>query len=237
MNNGNKSLSICLPALNEAANIEAYTREIYAAASELLSEFEIIIVDDGSTDNTYEIALNLKKQLGIQIKIIKKNKNEGIGPALESASKIAQYKYFLGLPSDGAYLIEGVKKIFSKIGDAPLIISYRENINTRPFFRKTLSQCVTYYVLFLSGKKINDAQSAIVVPTDLYRSININLDKHNCQMQIATRTLKSNLDYIQIPVNYSLNADKQSGMIKIKVLVDVIKSSLHLFYLKLIGTL
>lgn len=232
-----KSLSICLPALNEANNIEKYTHEIYAAAKELLEKFEIIIVDDGSTDNTNDIAIQLQKKLGDKIKVIHKEKNGGIGPALEASAKIAQYKYFLGLPSDGAYLIDGVKKIFSHIDNAPIIITYRENINTRPFFRRTLSKCVTYYVRFLSKKKIKDAQSAIVVPTELYRSVNINLVKYNCQMQIAARTLKTGLPYIQIPVNYSLNADKQSGMIKLNVLVDVLKSSLHLFYLKLIGNL
>lgn len=235
--NNDRSLSICLPALNEANNIEKYTREIYFAATELLTTFEIIIVDDGSTDNTYQTALNLQKKLGNQIRIIKKDKNEGIGPALESASKIAQCKYFLGLPSDGAYLIDGVKKIFSHIDDAPILITYRENMNTRPFFRKTLSRCVTRYVRLLSGKKINDAQSAIVISTELYQVININLAKYNCQMQIATRTLKTDLPYIQIPVNYSHHADKQSGMIKLNVLVDVLRSSLHLFYQKLTGNL
>ncbi|GEM_PF-5509798 len=235
--NNDKSLSICLPALNEAENIEKYVCEIYEAAKELLTKFEIIIVDDGSTDNTYDIAVGLHKKLGNEIKVIKKEKNDGIGPALETAAKIAQWQYFLGLPSDGAYLIDGVKKIFSRINDAPILISYRKNSNSRPFFRRMLSKCVTYYVRFLSGKKIQDAQSAIVVPTKLYRSVNINLVKYNCQMQIAARVLKTNLPFIQIPVNYSINADKQSGMIKINVLVDVLKSSLHLFYLKMIGNL
>ena len=233
----NSNLSICLPALNEGSSIEKYVRDIYVAAKEHLTKFEIIIVDDGSTDDTYEIATQLQKKLGDEVKVIRKEKNEGIGPALRTASEHAQYAYFVGFPSDGAYLIEGVKKLFMHIGEKPIIISYRENLNQRPMLRKVISKCVTYYVRFLCGKKIKDSQSAIVIPTELYRSLKINFAKYNCQMQIVSLVLSYRIEYREIPVIYSSDADQQSGMIRWNVLKEVLKTSCHLLYLKCIGKL
>ena len=56
------SISVLVPALNEAGNIEGAIRDIVSAAEEVFDDYEVLIVNDGSTDNTGEEAEGLARE-------------------------------------------------------------------------------------------------------------------------------------------------------------------------------
>lgn len=228
-----KSLTICMPALNESQVITKTLTEIYLAAKEVLNAFEIVVVDDGSKDKTADVVKNLIVALGPEIKLIQKEVNEGLGAAFKSVLDVAKYDFILSIPSDDAYAIDKIKILISKTGDAQAVLGYRENINNRPWFRRFISACVTCYVMLLSGKRIKDAQGPLVLPVDLCKQFPLAFSKYNFQMQILSFVLSRITDFIQIPVIYSVDADKHSGMLRKNVLIDVIKSSIELLFVKL----
>jgi len=232
-----KSLTIVMPALNEQKNIKKAVVELYHAGKKLLDEFEIIIVDDGSTDKTPLIAADLAKNLGSEIKVIRKEKNEGIGPAYFTGVAQAHCQYITCIPSDGAYPIDGLKAIFSEAGSAPVILGFRSNLNERPPFRRFLSRLVTYYVSLLTWKKIIDVNGLFIMPVSLAKSFSYRCAKYIYQMELVSYVLNSPIEYKQIPVNYSRGADKNSGMLRLPVLMDVIKTVCRTFFLKITGRL
>lgn len=230
-------ITIWMPALNEAKRIEKTLTEVYILAKQMLPEFEILVIDDGSTDDTYNVVSLLAARLGSEIKIIKKEKNEGLGEAFKTAVSLAAFPKVTWFPADNAYLIEGIKNLFTVRNDAAVILGYRENLSMRPPIRRFLSGMVTRYVRFLIGKKITDAQGALVLPVDLCRKITFQFARYNFQMQVLTFILSREIQYKEIPVLYSSEADAHSGMLKKKVLWDVIKSAVPLAFLKITGRL
>jgi dolichol-phosphate mannosyltransferase len=93
-------LSIIIPVYNEADNVETLYQEIAASLPAQAYSFEVIFVDDGSTDNTPE---QLKKlaRLHNNVRVREHKKNYGQSAALVTGAKAAQYPLLITLDGDG----------------------------------------------------------------------------------------------------------------------------------------
>lgn len=93
-------LSVVIPAYNEEDNIEPLINEALMFLSALNIETEIIVVDDGSTDNTFSILQNLQKK-DSRIHLFKHGANRGLGAALLTGFKQAKGELVTWIPADG----------------------------------------------------------------------------------------------------------------------------------------
>lgn len=93
-------LSVVIPAYNEEDNIEPIIKEALMFLSGLNIDFEIIVVDDGSTDNTVLKLQNLRERDG-RINLFKHSLNQGLGAALLTGFKAAKGELVAWIPADG----------------------------------------------------------------------------------------------------------------------------------------
>lgn len=127
MSNVNKlpSLSIFFPAFNEAGNIKLMIKSALQVAPHVARRFEIIIVDDGSHDQTYQIAKNLSKR-NKNIKVVTQQ-NKGYGGAVKRGFKEARYEWVFFTDADRQFNLEDLKKFNFFTKDYDLVIGYRIN--------------------------------------------------------------------------------------------------------------
>lgn len=92
-------LSLVIPAKNEEKSLPILYREILASVKPLKKSFEIIFIDDGSTDNSYQV-MQLLKRRDQKIKIIKFRGNFGKAAALAAGFEKAQGKIVFTLDAD-----------------------------------------------------------------------------------------------------------------------------------------
>lgn len=90
-----KKVSIVVPVYNEEGNVEKLHEEIKAVCQKENYQYEIIFVDDGSSDRTVELARNLKP-----LKLIRMRKNFGQTAAMDAGIKAAQYDYIVTMDGD-----------------------------------------------------------------------------------------------------------------------------------------
>lgn len=118
------SLSVFFPCINEEGNIENTVSKAEEVLKKLKLKYEIIIVDDGSTDATGEIAERLAQE-NPNIRVIHHPKNLGYGEALKSGFYNARYDTIVYTDGDGQFDFSEVTKLLEKIKDADVVIGYR----------------------------------------------------------------------------------------------------------------
>jgi glycosyltransferase involved in cell wall biosynthesis len=120
-----RGISVVVPAYNDANCLEAAVASVMDAMNRLERGHEIIVVDDGSTDSTGEIA----RQLGTatkRIRLIQHNYHQGHGAALRSAFHTAKYPLVLQLaPSDYRFMSE-IERLLDAIDKVDIVCGYRE---------------------------------------------------------------------------------------------------------------
>jgi len=95
-------LSVFFPCYNEEKNIEETVFKAIKVLKNTVKKWEIIIVNDGSKDNTAAVALNIKK-LYPNIKIVTHNPNRGYGASFKSGLYNSKYKWIAFTDSDGQF--------------------------------------------------------------------------------------------------------------------------------------
>lgn len=136
--------TIIIPAYNEALRIKP-------TLDEVIQDFptaEIIVVDDGSTDGTGDIARDSK------VKVVRIDKNSGKGMALRVGFKKASGDVIGFIDADGSTNIQDVHHIFSLAEKHPLVVGSRKMPDSHVVVKQSLSRTIASYILRLLGKLI-----------------------------------------------------------------------------------
>ena len=154
-----KNISIIIPVYNEGEVVKEVINEIQKQIKKVNIDYEIIIVDDGSNDNTKEILGSLNKE---NIKIITHPKNMGYGEAILTGVKNAKYEYIATIDADGSYLAEDLLKLTTEVEEFDLVIGARKG---KEFWGSMLKHPARLLFLFLAeftvGEKIPDVNSGL----------------------------------------------------------------------------
>lgn len=154
-----RDLSIVFPAYNEAKRIGPTIRKFQAYLSKTNYDYEIIVADDGSTDDTIEVVKNLEAEIP-QLKLVRCEKNKGKGQAVRIGMLVAEGKIRLFSDADGATPVEELFKVIAPIENntAKIAIGSRylagSNIQkSQPFYRQVWSRLANFFVqrLLLPG--------------------------------------------------------------------------------------
>ena len=116
-------------AFNEARNLEVVAREIHFTLSELGQEYEVLIVDDGSSDGTDRIADRLAKEF-TQVRVIHHGANQGLGGVYRTGFGQAQNNLITFFPADGQFPAGIIQQFVPFMDDADMVLGYLTNRNS-----------------------------------------------------------------------------------------------------------
>ncbi len=153
-------ISITLPAYNEADNIEALSKEIMGYCEGKKIPYEIIIVNDGSADETGKIADALAAK-HTTISVIHHSPNKGYGRSLLDGFKTSKYEYLFFTDADRQFKIKSLDEFipYARDGSVDMVIGYRID-RQDPFMRKFLSGCFNLLIRIIFGLKVKDIDCA-----------------------------------------------------------------------------
>jgi len=140
-----KTLSIIIPAYNEAENIEQAVIVCEKLLPSLVEDYEIIVVNDGSSDATGEIIDQLAISHG-KMRALHHEKNKGMGAAIALGITLAQYDFVCMIPADLQFDVADLGKFIPLIENADLVIGYRVHRDYN-WYR----WMITYTLLLIKG--------------------------------------------------------------------------------------
>lgn len=125
MSNKLSELSIFFPFWNEEKNVKGLINKAIPVAEKVANKWEIIAVDDGSSDDTLNIALELSKK-NKNIKVVSHEPNRGYGAALKEGFSNSKYKYIVFTDGDNQFDFSQIIRFIEKIDNADMVIGYRK---------------------------------------------------------------------------------------------------------------
>lgn len=224
-------LSIVMPAYNEKNSIEEIIKQVLKVRLEKIIK-EIIVVDDGSTDETYEIVSNLQKR-NKEIILIKHTENRGKGAAVRTGIKSATGSIIIIQDADLEYdpidynqCIEPIVKGEAKVVYGSRILEQRKNPTNwlfrgkhknAGFFAYVGGCVVSLFTNILFFAKLTDEPTCYkTFDAKLIKKIKIRSEGFEWEPEVTAKILKKGEKIIEVPIGYRPRSVKEGKKINWK---------------------
>ncbi len=152
------SISVFFPCYNEQENVYRTVERALAVLEKLKADFELIIVDDGSSDRTGQIADEISSR-DDRVKVVHHQRNLGYGAALQSGFRASTNELVFYTDGDGQFDIEEMPSLLPLMEQYDIVSCYRLN-RQDSLIRRINGWCWTKLVCLLFGMKIRDIDCA-----------------------------------------------------------------------------
>jgi len=205
------SISVFFPCYNEQDNVTQTVNRALAVLEKLDADFEVIIVNDGSSDDTSRIADELAQQKE-RVKVVHHPANLGYGAALQSGFKTAEKDLVFYTDGDGQFDIEEMPPLLPLIEEFDIVSCYRLNRQDN-LIRKINAWCWTKLVCFLFGMKIRDVDCAFkLYKREIFANIELTSTGALIDTEVLARAIRKGYTITQKGVHhYPRAAGTQTG--------------------------
>ena len=201
-------VTIIIPAHNEEEGIA----DVINGVKGLNTGYEMIVVDDGSTDNTYELVAETG------VKVIRHPYNKGYGAALKTGIRNANADVVLFMDADGQHQPSDIKKLIQYVGEYDMVVGARTKKSKISLLRRPGKKVLGITANYLSGMKIPDLNSG-------FRAIKKNVAMEFMHILPNTFSLSTTITLALITSGYNvkyvpIEAPERVGTSKIKPFRD-----------------
>jgi glycosyltransferase involved in cell wall biosynthesis len=213
-------LTVLVPAWNEERRLATTVASVVAAARRHLSDFEVIVIDDGSTDRTGAVARSLAARFPC-VTVVRHSTNLGVGAAFHTGLTLARFPQLTLVPGDNAFHESGLDAVFALVGKVDMVVTYRANPRARTPMRRLLSVCCTQAMRIVTGKPIRDAHSLYVFPVAEARQVARNTG-YGYHIETLSTLLRGGVPFVEVPVQLNPRPDSSSKVMRLGVLARLI---------------
>jgi glycosyltransferase involved in cell wall biosynthesis len=215
-------------AFNEAESLEGAVGDVLAALQEF-SEYEVIVVDDGSTDGTAEIADRLSEQHR-GVRVIHHPENRGIAATYRTGLEAAVMDYFTWVGGDREIAADSISDVLHAIGRADLVIPFHGTPEERAWHRRLVTWLCTQQINVLFGWSLQYYQGPTVYPRKLALSIAVENQGFFFASEMLIRALSTGLTWVEVGLRHQERQHGQSNAVKPIQLVTAQLSVLALWW-------
>lgn len=214
-----RSVSLVSWGLNEEALLEKFLDRAFALLSECVDDFEVVFIDDGSTDRSPEI-LKAYAAREPRLRVLTNEVNRNVGYSLRRAVSAATKDFVFWQTSDWAYdisnlriylelthhfdVVQGIRPVpIRLLSYIPVIRSIYRVRARSDNIRKAIVSLGNYYILrTLFGAPFHDFQNVTIYPTKLLQSVALSGDSSFINPECLLRTYERGATYIEVPISF-----------------------------------
>jgi glycosyltransferase involved in cell wall biosynthesis len=149
-------VAVVIPAYNEREGVGPTVDRVRAALAGTLLSFEIIVVDDGSTDGTAEQAERH------ECRVVRQPENRGYGASLKAGILRSRSEHVLIIDADGTYPPEAIPALLARIPDADMVVGARATDDKSiARVRRPAKRVLSLLASYLAGRRIPDLNSGL----------------------------------------------------------------------------
>ena len=224
----NLSISVCVPAFNEERNLEGGVGDLLSTLSPLVGKLEVIIVDDGSTDSTLQVAEELARKY-YQVKVIHHKNNLGIGVCYRDALSVAGGDYYTWFPGDHENSAEEFIRCLPYVREDAIVTCYHYGQqDTRSVLRRCISYSYTWILNTSLGMNLKYYNGLAIIPTAILSSPPLVAEGFAFSAESIIRAVYSGYKVIELTAPLKGRACGRSKAFTLRSLCNMGKDLLHI---------
>lgn len=227
------SLSVLIPVYNERHLVSASVQRVLALKSDLISDLQVIIVDDCSKDGSWEIVQKIAQQDG-RVQAVRHEHNQGKGAAIRTARELAIGDVCVVHDADMEYnpadlpallvpfVEEGADAVF---GSRYISATYRRALMYR---HTNINKTLTRFANIVTDLDLTDVETCYkAIKTSLFKSIPLRSNDFRFEIEIALKLAKRRARIYEVPIRYSPRTFEEGKKIRAKDGVKALGAMVH----------
>ena len=217
---------VILPAYNEATRIQPVIEEIARKG------YKMVIVNDGSSDNTLEVIKESQKKFPKSIYIYSHIINRGVGVAMQTGfDAVLRYnpKYIVNMDSDGQHSADDLENVLKPLitGEAQAVIGVRP-LKDMPLSRNFANAVMNLLTRIFYKVNVSDSQTGFrAITIDALKKININARGYLISSEFIREVNDNNIPFAEVPIETIYTPETQAKGTNVteafKILLQMIK--------------
>jgi glycosyltransferase involved in cell wall biosynthesis len=198
---GKPSVSACVPAFNEAGNVGALIKDLNRILADLCGDYEIIVVDDGSADETPAVLEELSAELSA-LRVINHRTNLGYGKSLRDGFGAARCDYVFYTDGDGQFDVSELARFVERAAPGRAVVGYRTG-RSEGALRTFTSWAYNKLIRFLFGLKVRDVDCSFkIFPASVVPSLGLKSDKFFIDTELMVKLKNAGVEIEELGVRH-----------------------------------
>jgi glycosyltransferase involved in cell wall biosynthesis len=197
------SISLVLPAYNEAENIEPMVDEATPALAAVADDYEIIVVDDGSADDTAGVTRNVMER-NPHVRLVQHSVNQGFGAAVFTGFTSAEKEWIFYTDADRQFVLSELERFVPLMEQADLIAGYRAP-RRDPFMRVVYGKGWSMLCTLLFGYTVRDVDCGFkLLRREIIEELGPKIESRGATFSIEwlARAKRAGYRFVELPVTH-----------------------------------
>ncbi|MGC8794620.1 MAG: glycosyltransferase family 2 protein [Bryobacteraceae bacterium] len=225
------SLSVFFPAYNDAPSLPALLEKTFAVLPSLTSDYEVIVVNDGSRDETAQVLAQLQQKYGSRLRVVTHERNMGYGAALRSGFAAATKELVFYTDGDGQYDPGELPRLFALMApDVGMVNGYKIERHD-PWHRILIGRVYNAFARFLFRIRIRDIDCDYrLIRRSLLEEIRLTSTSGTICVELVRKLELSPYRVLETPVHHYPRLHGRSQFFRLRSLASTFLQLIRLYY-------
>lgn len=225
---GKPSISVFFPCYNDAGTISAMVIRALQTLRELTDDYEVIVVNDGSRDDSLDILGELACVLPPCFRLVNHDQNTGYGGALRAGIAAARKEWIFYTDGDAQYDARELKLLAAKIADDVDFINGYKIKRHDPGHRVVIGIIYQYFVKTLFGLKIRDVDCDFrLMRRAIFEIVKLESNTGTITFELVKKVQDAGYRFAEVPVHHFYRQYGQSQFFNVARVGRTLMAMLH----------
>jgi glycosyltransferase involved in cell wall biosynthesis len=225
------SLSVFFPAYNDAHSLPTLIEKTFAVATREADVFEIIVINDGSYDNTSTVLRELIDRFGPLLRVVEHSKNMGYGAALRSGFDAARYDLVFYTDGDSQYDVDELPLLLREMKDGVGLVNGYKLKRNDPWHRICIGHLYNTFARTIFGIRLRDIDCDFrLIRREILKGLQLQSNTGTICVELVRGIEASGCGIREVPVHHFARLYGRSEFFRIGSLLMTLRQMTDLYW-------